>query len=145
MLDKEQVNNQIQKFDPATLMQGIKDRIKSEFVSLIPDEQWNEMIKKETENFFREKETGYSNRTYASDFAILVRDELRKEAQKRLVDYLNSPEFNVMYGEYGQPIASQKVKELLIDNAGLVLQNMFGGMFSLLISDFSQQLRNRQY
>jgi len=139
------MENQIQKFDPSTLMQGVKDRIKSEFVSLIPDEQWTEMIKKEAENFFKEKETGYSNRSYASDFAILVRDELKKEVQKRLTDYLSSPEFNTMYGEHGQPIAAQKVKELIIDNSGLILQNMFGGMFSIMLSDFSQQLRNRQY
>lgn len=64
----------VQKFDPSTLMQGVKDRIKSEFVSLIPDEQWNEMVQKEINDFFKEKDTGYSNRTYASDFSILVRD-----------------------------------------------------------------------
>lgn len=140
------MENEVQKFDPATLMQGVKDRIKSEFVSLIPDNQWQQMIEKEAKVFFEAKETGYSsNRTYASDFGILVRDELRKEAQKRLLEYLSSPEFNTMYGEHGQPIASQKVKELIVDNSGLILQNMFGGMFSMMLSEFSSQLRNRQY
>lgn len=139
------MENQVQKFDPTMLMQGVKDRIKSEFVSLIPDEQWSQMIKKEADDFFREKETGYSNRNYASDFGILVRDELRKEAQKRLSEYLNSAEFSVMYQEHGQPIASQKVKELMIENSGLILQNMFGGMFSIMLNDFANQLRNRQY
>jgi hypothetical protein len=104
------------------------------------------MVEKEVNDFFKQKETGYSNsRTYASDFGILVRDELRKEAQKRLTEYLSSPEFNTMYGEHGAPIASQKVKELIIDNSGLILQNMFGGMFSAMLSEFSQNLRNRQY
>ena len=42
-------NTQVQKFDPATLMQGVKDRIKATFVSLIPEEQWEEMVKKEVD------------------------------------------------------------------------------------------------
>lgn len=139
------MENQVQKFDPSTLMQGVRDRIKSEFVSLIPDEQWSEMIKKECENFFQEKEAGYGNRIYASDFQILVRDELRKEVQNRLATYLKSPEFNTTYDTYGKPIASQKVKELMIDNAGIILQNMFGGMFQTMLSEFSMQLQHRQY
>lgn len=137
--------SEVKKFDPSTLMQGVKDRIKSEFVSLIPDEQWSEMIKKEAQSFFHERETGYSNRQYASDFGILVRDELRKEAQKRLSEYLSSEEFNTIYDGYGQPITSEAVKKLIIENSGLMLQNMFGGMFSIMISDFNAQLRNRQY
>lgn len=44
------MENQIQKFDPSTLMQGVKDRIKSEFVALIPDEQWKQMIENEAIN-----------------------------------------------------------------------------------------------
>ena len=140
------MEKEVQKFDPSTLMQGVKDRIKSEFVALIPDEQWKQMIEKEANDFFKEKELGYSNsRTYASDFGILVRDELKKEAQKRLADYLQSPEFNTMYGAHGVPIAAQKVKELIIENSGLLLQNMFGGMFSMMLSDFAAQLRNRQF
>jgi hypothetical protein len=140
------MENKVQKFDPSTLMQGVKDRIKSEFVSLIPDEQWSQMVEKEVNDFFKEKETGYSNsRMYASDFGILVREELRKEAQKRLTDYIGSLLFDKTYGQYGAPITSQKVKELMVENGGLMLQNMFGGMFSAMLSEFSQNLRNKQY
>lgn len=39
--------NQVEKFDPAKLMDGVKDRIKSTFVSLIPDDMWAQMIEKE--------------------------------------------------------------------------------------------------
>lgn len=37
------MENQVEKFDPSTLMQGVKDRIKATFTSLIPDEQWEQM------------------------------------------------------------------------------------------------------
>ena len=39
--------NDIEKFDPSKLMDGVKDRIKATFVSLIPDEMWNAMVEKE--------------------------------------------------------------------------------------------------
>ena len=37
----------IEKFDPSKLMDGVKDRIKATFVSLIPDEAWDQMLEKE--------------------------------------------------------------------------------------------------
>lgn len=33
-------------------MQGVKERIKATFVSLIPDDQWEAMVKKEIDDFF---------------------------------------------------------------------------------------------
>lgn len=39
--------NEIEKFDPSKLMEGVKDRIKATFVSLIPDEAWEQMMEKE--------------------------------------------------------------------------------------------------
>jgi len=41
------MENMIEKFDPSKLMDGVKDRIKSTFVSLIPDDVWNTMVEKE--------------------------------------------------------------------------------------------------
>lgn len=39
--------NEIEKFDPSKLMDGVRDRIKATFVSLIPDEMWDAMVEKE--------------------------------------------------------------------------------------------------
>lgn len=41
------MEDQVEKFDPSKLMEGVKDRIKATFVSLIPDDAWNNMIEKE--------------------------------------------------------------------------------------------------
>ena len=40
-------NKFVEKFDPQKMMEGVKDRIKATFVSLIPDEAWNQMVEKE--------------------------------------------------------------------------------------------------
>jgi len=50
------MENQIEKFDPSKLMQGVKDRIKATFVSLIPDGEWDSMVQKEVEAFFNTEE-----------------------------------------------------------------------------------------
>ena len=49
---KGDMENQIEKFDPSKLMDGVKDRIKATFVSLIPDDAWNSMVEKELYVFF---------------------------------------------------------------------------------------------
>lgn len=41
------MENQIEKFDPSKLMDGVKDRIRATFVSLIPDDAWSSMVEKE--------------------------------------------------------------------------------------------------
>ena len=41
------MENNIERFDPSKLMDGVKDRIKATFVSLIPDEAWDSMLEKE--------------------------------------------------------------------------------------------------
>lgn len=46
------MSTQIEKFDPSTLMNGVRDRIKATFVSLIPDEQWEQLVRKEADSFF---------------------------------------------------------------------------------------------
>jgi hypothetical protein len=138
--------SEIQAFDPSKLMDGVRDRIKSEFVSLIPEDQWKLLIDKEINRFFNvAKEVGYNPRERTTDFQDLVQYELKKETQRRVTEYLSSPDFQVMYGDYGQPIASQKVKELMVDSSGLILQNMIGGMLSTMMQDYANQMRNRQF
>jgi len=138
---------QIQKFDPAQLMQGVRDRIKSTFVSLIPDDQWEAMVKKESDGFFREKEINphVNNRQYKFDFQLLVRDELHKEAQARMKKYLESPEFSDTWDNHGNTVASKAVKDMFIENSGQILAGFFAGMFQNALGQITSQLGNQRY
>ena len=49
----------VEKFDPATIMQSVKDKIKATFVSLIPDVQWEQMVKSEVDYLFKKKDGNY--------------------------------------------------------------------------------------
>lgn len=89
---------EIEKFDPATLMQGVKDRIKATFVSLIPDAQWDQMVKREIDSYFESRDQNHYNynRTI-SDFTYTVNEVLRKEAEKKIQELLKSPDFQVKW------------------------------------------------
>lgn len=137
-------NTQVQKFDPATLMQGVKDRIKSTFVSLIPEEQWKEMIEKEVGRFFREYELRQYDTRYVSDFSVLVNSLLKEEAEKRMKEYLGSPEFQTVWTDNGPRIISQAIREMMIENSGLILCNMYQEMFTSMLHRFRSELSNRQ-
>lgn len=136
-------NQEINKFDPADAMKNIKDRIKSSFVELIPDEQWNEMVASEIKSFFYKKSDYSYHRESKSDFEVLVRNEITKESIKRMAEYFSSQEFNEMWQLNGNNILSQKVKDLLIENSGIILANMLGVEFSNMLNNFAQGLRSR--
>jgi len=136
------MGNEIEKFDPSTLMQGIKDRIKATFVSLIPDDQWEQMVKTEIHKYFEKKgEAGY-RRNEATEFEIMVRHTLDEECRKRIITYLSSPEFDVTWNNTGYPVCTETMKKMLIDNSGDILANMMGGMFASMLQNFKQSLQN---
>lgn len=138
-------NTQVQKFDPATLMQGVKDRIKSTFVSLIPEEQWEEMVKKEVDKFFREYEIRGDGRRYVSDFSSLVVSLLKEECERRMKEYLGSPEFQTIWTDNGQKTINHAIKEMIIENSGLILCNMYQEMFHTMLCRFKSELMSSRF
>lgn len=142
-------NTQVQKFDPATLMQGVKDRIKATFVSLIPEEQWEEMVKKEVDKFFREYEIRGDGRRYVSDFSSLVTPPffllLKEECERRMKEYLESPEFQTIWNDNGQKTINHAIEKMMIENSGLILCNMYQEMFHVMLCRFKNELMNSRF
>lgn len=138
-------NTQVQKFDPATLMQGVKDRIKATFVSLIPEEQWEEMVKKEVDKFFREYEIRGDGRRYVSDFSSLVTSLLKEECERRMKEYLGSSEFQTIWADNGQKTINHAIREMMIENSGLILCNMYQEMFHAMLCRFKGELMNGRF
>lgn len=137
------MENQVEKFDPSTLMQGVKDRIKATFVSLIPDAQWEQMVKTEVDGFFKTRESGYNYKSQVSDFTFLVNACLQEECKKRMTEYLTSDDFITNYTNNGVPVVTEKVKQLIVENSGEILASMMGGVFSAMLMDFKNKMRNQ--
>jgi len=130
---------EMQKFDPATLMQGVKDRIKATFVSLIPDDQWDQMVKKEVDDYFRLYSYGYRNEN-TSHFTTTVRDVLQKEVYKRVQEVLSSPEFDIEWNGDKQSLTGV-IKDELIRKAPEIFIASIEGMVANVVLN----MRNKTY
>jgi hypothetical protein len=139
------MSEQVQKFDPSTLMQGVKDRIKSTFVSLIPDDQWDGMVQKEIDNFFTYKKEAYSgygsNKQYEpTEFAKLVDGLLKEEALERIKTYLKGDEFYKTWTEKAEPTLADAIKALILENSGQMLINLLQAPMQMSIQNLQSQI-----
>ena len=133
----------LEKFDANKAMDNIKKRIKSTFVSLIPDAQWKELVKKEVDDFFKVKDRGWRNgkAPRASDFTLLVQKTITEEAEKRLTKYIESIVFDTTWDTHGKPILSAEVERMIVDNSGQILTNLVGGMINNAMQNVQHNLQ----
>jgi len=106
--DKKEVT----PFDPNRLKEALQERVRQQFLEVIPEDQWDAMIQKEIEAFFvdshyvkiteeEKKQPGYynSHKTYTArhinmtPFRSMVYEELWKLVSKRLQDALTEEKF----------------------------------------------------
>ena len=126
------MENEIKKIDVNEAMKNVKDKIKDAFVTLIPDEQWNEMVKKEIDSYFQSKQEGYGERGSSSSFTKDVHFVLQQEVKDRVKQYLNE-NFNTTWYDNGVPICNAKVEEMITKNAGKILSDMIGGTIQMAL------------
>jgi len=133
------MENEIKKFDVNEAMKNVKDKIKDAFVTLIPDEQWNEMVKKEIDTYFKQTEARYDNRQYVSDFTRDVHSILQQEVKEKVKQYLNE-NFNAVWYDNGVPVCNAKVEEMITKNAGKILSDMIGGTIQMAMQNAGYRL-----
>lgn len=118
------MSNEVQKFDPAQLMNGVRDRIKATFVSLIPDEQWEQLVKKEVDTFFAEDSRYYSrnNNRDPSPFQQICRQVFEELTRDRLREYMS--QFESSTWDNQGPKLNEELKKMLIEAAPDLLVSM---------------------
>lgn len=137
-------NNQLEKFDPSSLMQGVRDRIKATFVSLIPDENWEKMIELEVDRFFKKSDKSYGNRYSASDFDVIVRQCLEEKSKEEIIKYLDENWVGKVWNSNANSYnASEKLEKIFIEKSGEIVAATFGSMINGAISTIVN--RNRNY
>lgn len=125
------MTTEIKQFDASQAMASVKERIKDAFVSLIPDEQWEQMVKKEVASYFDVKTEGYQ-RGQSSGFTQDVHRVLKEEVDKRVKGYLQS-NFTTVWDQNGVPKCDQKVEEMITKNAGKILADIIGGSIQTML------------
>jgi hypothetical protein len=128
--------DEIEKFDPSKLMQGVKDRIKSTFVSLIPDDKWDELVKAEIDAWF--KKSTYNNRynQEVSSFQIVVEQTLNELAKEKVTDVLR--EYTNTQWKDGKPIINEELKKIITENADKIFAQVIGQMVQNMLTNVRQ-------
>lgn len=135
-------NNEVEVFNPDKLMDGVKDRIKATFVSLIPDENWEQLVSKVIKDFMtiKEKSSGYgSNTIIESDFEAVVkgvmREHLKEAAQIAVIEFMDSG----WDSEKGHYIVNEQIKKMIVDNAGKIFANIIGDGVQQVVNNLRNQ------
>lgn len=128
-------NKEIEKFDANKAMQSVKEKIKDAFVSLIPDSQWDEMVKKELDDYFKVREdNNYNQNRYGSNFTRDVHALLKEEIDSRVKNYL-ATNFTTVWFHNGIAICDSKIEEMIVKNSGKILTDMIGGSITMAIQN----------
>lgn len=125
--------DEIKKFDVNDAMKSVKDKIKDAFVSLIPDEQWNEMVQKEIKDYFTDEREDSYRTSRSTKFARDVQSILTEEVKARVRAYLID-NFQTTWDQNGIPICNTKVEEFIKANSGKILSDMIGGTISMALN-----------
>lgn len=121
------------RIDPSAFADRLRDRIRSTLGDLIPEEQWNVLMKAETERFFnpRREGQGYYERSTPSDFTTIVQAALGEHVRERVKKYLETdPEWQKQWD--GQNVAGipKKLDEMIERNLPVLMRECVGLFFT---------------
>ena len=98
-------NKEVKPFNANDVMQSVKDKIKASFVGLIPDEQWEAMVKKEIDEFInpQKNNNSWNNNYYPSGFSKIAKELLDNYAREKISEMLRKDEvLNNALGDDGK-------------------------------------------
>src|SRR3990172_11233815 len=114
---------EVTKFDPATYVDKVRDKIKQSLIDVIPDEQWNTMLKAEISGFFEHRTErdrwGGNETTIKSEFHKIVRTVIEEETKKRVRELLNSPEWT-SYWDGTKKQAGEEIARIARENGAMI-------------------------
>lgn len=111
--------------DPRKFMDNLKEKVKTEFINLIPPDQWENFILTEI-NRFREVE-----------LRNVIKEELKKYTQEQIKMYLASKsEF-----QWNNENQRNELDKELLDGLVKLAPQMFVSLLNSVIHNFMEQMR----
>ena len=133
------MSTEVAKFDPATYVDKVRDKIKQSLIDIIPDEQWNAMLAAEISSFFKEQVVpgnGYrETAAKPSEFRRIVLMVLEEETKKRVRDMLASPEWS-NYWDGNRQKAGEEIARIAQENGAAILAKWLEAAIGQVISGF---------
>jgi hypothetical protein len=118
----------------ANFVDKLRDRMKQTMIDLIPETQWNSMLKNEIDSFFSDKTNrhAYGNETTPSEFKVAVRKVLTEEIQRKVREMLSSEEWSEYWNGMEQ-MTGEKLGEFIQANGRLILDNWVKGLVANIL------------
>lgn len=131
-----------QAFDPAAAVNAIRDKIRGAMLDIIPDEQWEALIKAEMHQFMNDRSigNGYNERIEPAGFKKIVRELLEEDAKLRVKAFLASPEWRGQWLNNDESV-SDAVKKYVMENAGEILNAWVGRAVQQVVSQMQHNIR----
>lgn len=131
-----------------TVQEKIKDKIKGEFVALIPDDMWEKMVASVVSDFTTDQpQRDYNGRVdnskplIPSPMKAMIRAEIEALAKAKLkaeIDMLGA----VTWDGYGRQVASEAVNKLIDDHFPALLASVQSGMVEMAVMQAVNHMRN---
>lgn len=136
-------DNDKQVADPKTVEQLISERIKKDFIELMPEDTFEKMVGTVIGKFTK-PDTRYSNNPKPSKFDELVEKIIVKEhLAPRITAALQNHEFNQRFDAAGKDIADRALKAFILENADMVLANLMANLVGETMMEFRNQFTQK--
>ncbi|MBO9108740.1 hypothetical protein J5288_08495 [Agrobacterium sp. S2/73] len=128
----------------SAVQDNIKEKIKAEFVNLIPDEMWTAMVCSVVADFtsdVRKNHYGHETGEQISPFKKIIRDEIEatiKASLKAKLDEVGAPRWGAM----GERVMSDAMKKMIEDHFEALLVSVNAGMVQMTVMSAVNNLRN---
>lgn len=126
---------------PVSLSDLVRDRIQKDFVSLIPEENWKELVEGTIKIFTQKKDRGHrgnDNFRQTSDLEELILADLTERTKVIIKAELSKSEYQSMWDGMGQQVASEVVQQLCEKHG----QRIFTHMIGTMVSNVMQSMRH---
>ena len=108
------------------LRDKISERIREQFVELIPDEHWKALVDAEIKRF-TERDRDYNRKEIPSALERLIQDALAEQFREHIKTELAKPEYQKQWGE-GEYSAGEFVSVFLQKHADSLIKSVFGNV-----------------
>lgn len=132
----------VQKFDSSAFRERVENKIKAEFMELLPDEMFRQMVQDTLDRFTKPRriDQGYGRVVEErSDLERIVL-EVYEEHVKSFVRAELSKEEWVTHWDGQRYVLAKAVEAIITQNAGKVLVGMLGGVSDQMIDEIRRRI-----
>jgi hypothetical protein len=127
-----------------SVQDNIKNRIKAEFVNLIPDEMWSAMVAEVVSDFTKDKVENpntYNVRKREAPIKALIREQIEAIAKTHITATLDELT-RAHWDGYGQLVASEALKKMVAEHFPAILASIQTGFAEMIVQNAINHIRN---